>query len=61
MAATDPIDITSSSDSDFDFEDNGEIDVSPVRESVASANSRILPQWASTSATNSKGTSKQYK
>ena len=58
MAAMDPIDITSSSDSDFDFEDDGELDASPVRESVAPANSRVLPQWASTSGTNSKGTSK---
>ncbi|CBI35366.3 unnamed protein product, partial [Vitis vinifera] len=49
MAAMDPIDITSSSDSDFDFEDDRETDTSPVGESVAFANSRILPPWPSTS------------
>lgn len=59
MAATEPIDITSSSDSDFDIEDDRETDTSPVRESFASANSRILPQWFSPSGTNSKSTSKQ--
>lgn len=61
MAAMDPIDITSSSDSDFDFDDDRETDTSPVGESVAFANSRILPPWPSTSGTNSKSTSKQYK
>uniref|UniRef100_A0A5B7BEX3 Helicase-like transcription factor CHR28 n=1 Tax=Davidia involucrata TaxID=16924 RepID=A0A5B7BEX3_DAVIN len=57
MAATDPIDITSS-DSDFDdwdLDDSVEPDASPLRESAASAGPRILPQWASAHGTNLRG------
>lgn len=54
MAATNPIDISSSeSDSDFDLEDDGEIEISPI---TGSANSRMLPPWAVVHSTASRST-----
>ncbi|KAA8541439.1 hypothetical protein F0562_025402 [Nyssa sinensis] len=57
MAATDPIDITSSdSDSDdWNLDDYRELVASPLRESAASAGPRNLPQWALAHGTNLSG------
>lgn len=44
---TEPIDISSSDDSDFRAIDNYTCDESPLRDSATSTNVRVLPSWAS--------------
>lgn len=52
MAAISPIEI-SSSDSDFNFTDDDEVEISPVN-ARDSANTRTLPDWATAHPTTSR-------